>query len=816
MKRLTLAIFIGALFAAPLHSEEPAAPGTLPFDLPVPTPQAAAAEAEAAQPASQAAPANEMQPGAAPLTENVTTPEPTPETTPETTLTPQPTEAPAAEAAAFVPTAVSSITVAQMGQPQGISLSGGQLQGGITFTLPADQVITNAQLSLNLRVSPAMAARNATMQLMLNGQPLGTVPLGAAQTDVSRFQLDVPAALMVSSNNISFKIIDGDAQLCQRDLTDKYRVTVLPDSRFDLEGQQLNIGADLSHLPRPFFDDMQMTPASIVFAFPAKLSPEGLSAAALVASWFGIQADYRGINFNALHDRLPEKNGILIGRPGEQIGGLRLPQADKPTIQIIDNPANPVYKLLLIVGNDETALRSAAWRITRGEFAPQTASDTVTPAAIPASQPYDAPRWITTDRPVKLSELIRKDQSLTTTGIWHEPLRVAFRAAPDLFLWDGDTIPLRINYRFPSESWIDEENSFLSMTLNNNFLHNLPVNKQGILEQLWHRLGGDARQEHYNMPLEPYMIYGDNQLQLYFKITPKKSAPCSVLLNNNIKSTIDDSSTIDLSHTRHFALLPNLSYFVGASFPFSRLADYSQTVLLLPENPSETQMATMLDLAARSGNATGTSLNHNRVVLGVPAGGADLEALRGRDVLVVSGVEQNAFNRTVLNGSPFVTEDRSFGVRTPTTWQKAQRWLLGDWNADNLEADRYFTSNEAWRGFVSFRSPWNEDRVVVMAVGSSDDQLARLHDDLASARINAAIRGDVAIITNENGVRSFRVGPQFPSGQMPAHMMIVWYANQHSGLLAVLGLGFAILAGLALNALMKRRARKRLNPDNKK
>ncbi|WP_029697178.1 cellulose biosynthesis cyclic di-GMP-binding regulatory protein BcsB, partial [Franconibacter helveticus] len=282
MKRLTLAIFIGALFAAPLHSEEPAAPGTLPFDLPVPTPQAAAAEAEAAQSASEAAAANEMQSGAAPLTENVTTSEPTPETTPETTLTPQPAEAPAAEAAAFVPTAVSSITVAQMGQPQGISLSGGQLQGGITFTLPADQVITNAQLSLNLRVSPAMAARNATMQLMLNGQPLGTVPLGAAQTDVSRFQLDVPAALMVSSNNISFKIIDGDAQLCQRDLTDKYRVTVLPDSRFDLEGQQLNIGADLSHLPRPFFDDMQMTPASIVFAFPAKLSPEGLSAAALV------------------------------------------------------------------------------------------------------------------------------------------------------------------------------------------------------------------------------------------------------------------------------------------------------------------------------------------------------------------------------------------------------------------------------------------------------------------------------------------------------------------------------------------------------
>ncbi|MBN9931595.1 cellulose biosynthesis cyclic di-GMP-binding regulatory protein BcsB, partial [Pantoea agglomerans] len=40
------------------------------------------------------------------------------------------------------------------------------------------------------------------------------------------------------------------------------------------------------------------------------------------------------------------------------------------------------------------------------------------------------------DRPVRLSELLRKDQSLTSSGIWHDALRVNFRAAPDLFLWD--------------------------------------------------------------------------------------------------------------------------------------------------------------------------------------------------------------------------------------------------------------------------------------------------------------------------------------------------------------------------------------------
>ena len=764
MKRLTtLAVLVGALFMMPLHAEDTSIESLLKLNEPAETPP--------------------VPPPGAPV---------------------------------FIPSVVNSISLAQMGFPEGISLTGGQFQGGASFTLPVDQVITTARLELNLKVSPAMVARNATMQLMLNGQPLGTVPLTVTDSDTARYQLDIPSALMVSSNNLSFKINDGDAMQCQRDLSDKYRVTIMADSRFELEGQQLDIGADLSHFPRPFFDSMQMTPAAIAMAFPAKLSGDTLSASALISSWMGIQADYRGVSFAAYHDRLPEKNGILIGHPGEQIGGLTLPATEQPLLKVVDNPANPVYKLLLVVGKDDASLRAAAWRLTRGKFAMQTPSVDVTTQTIPASKPYDAPRWIPTDRPVKLSELIRKDQSLTTTGLWHDALRVAFRAAPDLFLWDGETIPLHIGYRFPTESWIDEDRSWLSMTMNDTFLHNLPVNKQGALETLWHKLGGDARQEKFDMPLEPYMIYGDNQLSLYFNIQPKASAPCSVLLNNNIKSRIEDDSWIDLSHTRHFALLPNLSYFVGASFPFTRLADYSETVLMLPEKPTETQIATLLDMAARSGNATGTALGRNRVLLGVPTGGAGVELLNDRDVLAVTGLDQHDFNRAILNTSPFVMHDSTLGVREPTTWERIKRWIAGDWASDGLEADRYFSSNEAWRGFVSFRSPWNNDRLVVLAIGSNDEQLSRLHGDLASAKINAGIRGDAAVITNENGVRSFRVGEQFPSGEMPTQMRVIWYANQHSALLAILGLLFGCIVGSVLFVWLRNRAKRRLDLDNRK
>lgn len=215
-------LFIFGVLVQPVTAEEPTTvESLLPADLPPP-------ETEAAQPAADTAPASLPAADTLPAFQTPSAAEaaaepasPMPDAMPAT-------PAPDAAAASPVPMGIipgttSSITIAQMGQPNGVVLSGGQLQGGIDFTLSADQVITNAQLELNLKVSPAMAARNTTLQLMLNGQPLGTVPLGSADSNVSSYQLDIPAAMVVSRNNISFKINDGDALLCQRDLSDSYQ-----------------------------------------------------------------------------------------------------------------------------------------------------------------------------------------------------------------------------------------------------------------------------------------------------------------------------------------------------------------------------------------------------------------------------------------------------------------------------------------------------------------------------------------------------------------------------------------------------------------
>jgi len=704
----------------------------------------------------------------------------------------------------------SSVTVAEMGQPKGLTLSGGQLQSGIMFTVPSDQVITNAKLSLALKISPALIARDTTLELMLNGQPLGNLPLSQSSNGGDFYELDVPSAMVVSSNNLSFRVHDSNTMSCEKDQSDKYWVTVLPTTSISMEGQQLNIGRNLGNFPRPFFDPLNMVESKVSMAFSSSMSPQDVSSAAMVASYLGMLSDYRDIDFPVVLNDLPEKSGILFGKPGDKIGTLTLPPSDGPSIQIIDNPLNPVYKLLLIVGNDESQLRQAAYRLISNALPNNTSQLAVSQEAIPTRKPYDATRWIETSRPVTLGELAGKDPgSLTSNGIYHDGISVAFRAAPDLFMWDGRNIPVRINYRFPTENWIDEDNSQLNVSINGTFLHNLPVNKVGLLENIWRRVGGDSRQEKYTLQLSPYLIYGDNQLEFFFDIKPKKDAPCSILTSDNIKSRLDPSSYIDLSGSYHFAQLPNLSYFVGASYPFSKLADFSDTLMLLPETPTAGEIHTLLNMAARAGNATGVPVSHVQVAFGIKPDEQN-NPLFDRDILAITTLGDTPFNQQLLESSPFAINNSSLGAKTTTQWQALLDALTGDWYRQPLDADRYLSSTAAWRGFVSYRSRWSPSHVVVVATGTDDQQLLKIHHDLKSSKINAGIRGDLAIITDENGIRSFAVGKQFPTGQMPWYMMVVWYASTHIVILSLITLVLSLLIGLSLYVLLVRHAAKRL------
>ena len=75
---------------------------------------------------------------------------------------------------------------------------------------------------------------------------------------------------------------------------------------------------------------------------------------------------------------------------------------------------------------------------------------------------------------------------------------------------------------------------------------------------------------------------------------------------------IGDDSTIDFSKYYHFIALPDLRVFANAGFPYSRMADLSDTLVVVPKAPTQGQVATLLQalggISFRKGCYTGQEM----------------------------------------------------------------------------------------------------------------------------------------------------------------------------------------------------------------
>ncbi len=709
----------------------------------------------------------------------------------------------------------SDLTFAHLGAKEGVSLRAGQYETGLNFNLPLDKVITSARLNLSMEVTQQMARRGSHLELTLNGQPVATLPLNRADGP-AEYEISLPFEYFGTSNTFTFRIKDDEEFSCMVDYTRRYSVSMLPTSVLHLEGHRLQVGSDLSIFPLPFFDVYDVSKNAVNIVLPKNPRRDEINGAAVLASWFGMRSDYRGIKFNVRTGEIPEDNAIIFARPKEHVGSVVMP--DHESISVVDHPMTKAYKLILIAAEEKGRFTDAVFALTSGKISSNTKSMTFEASKVAGRVPYDAPKWIPTDRKVYLSELLSQDQSLVSPGVWHTPLNISFRAAPDLYQLYGEPSELSLSYNFPLEQWIDEDHSWLNVVLSGNFLSDLSVNKKGLAERLWRYAGGDARQEKSSIPVQPYMIYGDNNLSLYFDIKLKPGAPCSLLRDNNIKSAVLDDSYIDLSNTSHFARMPNLSFFVGAAYPFSKYADFSHTLLLLPKNPSSAEIQTLLDLSARSGKATGVPIWYADTVLGMGSLGNRGENPE-TEILAVSTLKQSDFMEKMLAKSAFIysTSGHDLSVREygPLSMQggvikSLSRLLSGDFRPENIEATRYLRSNMSWRGFVSTVSPWNQKAIMVVATASDDDQLKRLTDDLDNDLINREIRGDLAIISGDESVRSFRVGDFIFTGEVSSYFALLHFLGQHEIWLSVIVFIFISLFGIVLSSYLKRRARRRL------
>jgi hypothetical protein len=704
-----------------------------------------------------------------------------------------------------------SLTLKQLGRSYPMSLRGVDAIDSVNFDVPANQVVTGAQMTLQYSYSPALLPDLSQINLMVNDVVAASVPLPKKDAGTLQTQkLDIPVKLITEFNRLSIQFIGHYTLNCEDPLHSSLWARISNDSVLAIQSTPLVLPDDLAFMPSPFFDRRDPRPLNLPFIFATAPNNGTLEAAGILSSWFGSLAGYRGATFPTSINGLPAKgNGILLlsGDTPSSIEGASLPAPKGPTVTIMANPNDAHGKLLVLAGRDVAELKRAAIAVSVGGRALSGRSvvidklDTLKPR-----KPYDAPNWLTTDRPVKLSELIDAKR-LSVSGYNPGEITIPLNLPPDLFNWHQDGALLKLKYRYTPQP--TSGNSSFIVSFNDGFIKSdtLP-SKEHLEKSLLSAIRGETlvRDMTVHLPLSGAAL--QSRLQLRYMYDYIKQGECRDVIIDNVHGSIDPDSTLDLTDYDHFIAMPNLSVFKDAGFPFTRMADLSETTVVLPDNAGTSDLNAYLALLGRFGKATGYPATGVTVTQA-----SQIKRFADKDLLVIaSGANQpllmqweDRLPAAVTNGKQrFNFADLALRVRnwfSPDPAESERRARLGV----------AFSGSEVTSYLTGFQSPLDSARSVVVVAGGDTQGLAQITTALAGSDQNAnAIQGSLVAVRGKI-VDPLLADEQYFVGHMSMFRYVRWLLSRNVPLMVLMtALCVLLLSGLAYLGL-RAKARKRLN-----
>ncbi|MDM0013471.1 cellulose biosynthesis cyclic di-GMP-binding regulatory protein BcsB [Variovorax sp. J22P168] len=731
--------------------------------------------------------------------------------------TPAPTaRAPAQPAAAQPATAGDSTTVqmtlAQLGIDFAINLRGTRGTIGIPFSVRADELVTSASFRLNYAYSPALIPELSHLKVSVNDVLVTTLPVvrgegGKPQTA----DIPIDRRLITDFNRINIELVGHYTRECEDPAHSSLWATVDASSTLRLDVQMLNVAADLGMLPQPFFDRRDVRRASIPFVLGSGAGSPTLEAAGIVSSWFGLLAGYRGAVFPVTTGALPPAaHAVVFATPETAIDGLALPDIQGPTLAVVDHPRNAAFKLLLVMGRTPAEMRTAAAALAVNSRA--MAGGTATLSNFqepPPRRPYDAPHWLADDRPVKLGELAPASD-FTVVGYTPDVIRVNLQLAPDLFTWRSRGFPLDLRYNYTPR--VRPDQSTLNLSLDNSFVASLPLRAANAATDRWWSplmlklLPDGTVSQDSDLLLSPLLLGSRSQLRMHYYFQPA-GGDCKPLLDN-VRGNVDPASTIDVSRLPHYIAMPELAAYANSGFPFSRLADLSETAVVLPDQPDTGDIQTYLALLGHQGNATGYPAL--RLTVGRAA---NVSQFAAKDLLVIGNLQNQPLFTQWSDRMPLKRKADAKEFRLGSWIDDTLNLITGTRQRQDLPATTQMTVAEDGSDAVlaGFESPLAKERSVVAVVAGSASQPALLNA-LMSPSLVRNIQGSTSFVRG-NQVSSLLTGDTYYVGKLPPVMWLQWNLSRSPLLLAAAVIALALLGAAAAYVSLQLRARRRLRSD---
>ena len=703
------------------------------------------------------------------------------------------------------PTRQLVMTLRQLGVHGPMTMRGTSSIQGVLFGVRSDEVVTAAQLTLEGAVSPALIPEFSNISVTLNEQYIGTIPVDKDSPSFGPVTMPLNPVFFQDSNRLNFRFTGRYTQDCNDPLSGLLWATVSDTSVLSLTLERLPSPRLLSRLPLPFFDQREKQPLVLPFLLSAVPSNEALQAAAIVASWFGQQADFRGATFPVAAQPPPEGNGVVVVAGRDTLEGVPLPAVNGPTVAVIPNPNDPLASLLVVAGRTGAEAISAAAALVLGSHALGGAEAAVKAPVVAERQPYDAPAWITTDRPVRFGELVDANQ-LQGTGYTPGTFHVPFRTAPDLYTWRKRPFRADIHFRAPPGPVVDVATSRLDVGINGLFLRSYSLApSEGPLDWVYRQLGFDEGPQAAGTAIPPYMIFGQNDLGLYFDARPLHRGDCTAI-PEDLHMSVDPDSTIDLTRAYRFAEMPNLAYFVSSGFPFPRMADLSDAAVVLPERPGSVEISAFLDLMGQFGSLTGYPVL--RLAVARPS---NLPGVAKRDLLVIGTLGELAGPADLLRDSPFRIDGTRLQIALPAPLESIRR-LFGDPKPNQRRRAAAALSTalpDDAAVLLGTQSPLDPARSVVALLAASPQALDQLVVALRDPALSPDVQGDMALFDGGH-VTSYRVGAVYTVGSLPFWLWPEWLLRDRPLSMVGLMVLASLMVGTVLYLALRRRSANRL------
>jgi cellulose synthase (UDP-forming) len=701
-------------------------------------------------------------------------------------------------------------TLRQLGVPGPMQLRGVTDLQGVVFGLRGDEVVLSAELELTGSWSPALIPSQSQLRITLNEEVVGTLNPDPALPNFGPISLPVASLFFSETNRLNFRFAGRYTQECNDPLSGLLWLTISDRSVLRMRVARLTLPPDLSRLPEPFYDPRELRePLSLPVVFRTPSPSASLVRAAIISSsWFAVQADFRGARFPVRRSMPATGHAMMVAASPEGVPELGIPAFEGPTLAVRPNPSDPFGQILVVGGRNpaETIVAAQAMAVGARGFAGDTVR--VGQVTIVPRRPYDAPRWVPRDRPVRFGELVDPAE-LQGSGFVPAPITVPLRTSPDLYLAPGQTLDARVRFVGPPSPIADLRVSRMDSFLSDLYLKSTPMASGELPWPVapvarWAGFGAEVIQE-ARIGLPPGFISGQNALRFAFDMRPFNRGDC-VAIPQDLRVSVLPDSTVDLSRAHRFALMPNLAFFATAGFPFTRLADFSETALVLPSEATDEELTVALDLVGRMAGFVG----HPALAIEVVTGG-NLAQVSERDLLLIGAAARQPALATLLADAPFRLEQGRVTLSVPPVSQHVREIFVRA--PRQVERDRattlLSTSPDGLGILFSFESPLSPSRVVVIATAATPEAMRQLENAIFDPEASARIQGDLVVV-NGGRVDSFRVGPVFERGELPLwERPRFWFGDRPEFLfLILLAGGFTVV--FPAYAFLRRRAATRL------